>query len=254
MNDFLFSANGKAYLLEEYIKQGKSTYTIAKERCTYANLVRRALLHHGILLRSKAEAQRLVVQDGRHPTKGGSLSRQTRDRIGESVGFAWGQLSPEVRADRVRQAKDQWQATSEEERTEFRRLAMEGLRKAADQGSKVERFLSSCLQQMGYSVQTRAEAAGKVVDLLLPQRRIVIQVDGPGHFLPVWGERRLDRVMREDAKTIQALLAAGLTVVRVKNLVRHISELQKRKLLTELLSVLKSDQLKTPCLVEMEIK
>lgn len=66
MKDF-FCPQSKKYLQQHYVKLGKSTYVIAAEQGTYANLIRRALIHHGIPLRSKAQAQKIALKSGRHP-------------------------------------------------------------------------------------------------------------------------------------------------------------------------------------------
>jgi hypothetical protein len=90
MKDFLFSARGREFLLDEYVRQEKSTYLIAEERDTYANLVRRALIHHGIEARDKGQAQKAALKAGRHthPTEGRARTPEERKRIGESVSRA----------------------------------------------------------------------------------------------------------------------------------------------------------------------
>ncbi len=69
---WLFTTEGKVYLLEEYERQGRSVHEISEERFTYPMLVFRALKSHGIPRRSKGEAQKVALQNGRatHPTKG----------------------------------------------------------------------------------------------------------------------------------------------------------------------------------------
>jgi hypothetical protein len=90
MKDFLFSERGREYLLDEYVRQEKSTYAIAHQRDVYPNLVRRALIHHGIEARDKSAAQRAALKAGRHthPTEGRRHSPEVRQRIGEGVSRA----------------------------------------------------------------------------------------------------------------------------------------------------------------------
>ncbi len=84
---YLFSSEGRPFLLHEYNEQGKSTYVIAAELGTYANVVRRALLHHGIQLRSHSEAQQQALKSGRtlHPTRGRPRPEATKERISQSL-------------------------------------------------------------------------------------------------------------------------------------------------------------------------
>ncbi len=83
MKQWLFTEQGRAYLLEEYIVKVRSTYAIAAERGTYPNMVRRALQSHGFRLRDKSAAQAAALASGRHahPTKGRSRSAEEREAI-----------------------------------------------------------------------------------------------------------------------------------------------------------------------------
>lgn len=255
-DDFLFTLAGGAYLQEYYVRQEKSTHVLADELGTYPNQVLRALRHHGLPVRTKAQAQQVALKKGRHrhPTRGRQVSRQTRERIGEGVGRAWERMSEEARAERVRLGRLQWERTPEADREELRRLATDAMRRARGEGSRLERCLAAGLREAGLAVEPRTRVAGRLVDLLLPDLRVAIQVDGPGHHLPVWGEERLARVVRDDAAATADLVAAGVAVVRVKNLVKNLSDIQARKLLTELVSVLQSGLGESPDVVEMEVK
>ena len=86
MKNWLFNKQGMAYLLEEYLNKQRSTYEIAKDQNTYPNLVRRALLSHGIKLRDKGTAQSIALESGRHahPTKGRERTENEKRAISES--------------------------------------------------------------------------------------------------------------------------------------------------------------------------
>jgi hypothetical protein len=90
MKHYLFSERGKTYLAREYLENQRSTYDIAEENLTYANLVRRALVHHGLQRRDKSQAQRSALRAGRHqhPTEGRARTPEERKRIGEGVRLA----------------------------------------------------------------------------------------------------------------------------------------------------------------------
>lgn len=236
MNDWLFTAAGKVYLMREYVKQERSTYAIAKERCTYANMVRRALVHHHIALRNRSEAQEKALKHGRatHPTKGSRRPQETRDRIGEGVSLSWKRSRP----GRVAAAREQWARMSDYQKDSLRRLALDGVRRAAMHGSALELFLLDGLRTLDYRVELRKKVNKWPTDLILPTAGVAIRVDGPAHFLPIWGEERLFDVMIGDELEIAGLLETGLQVIQVKQLAKNLSEVQKRKLLTNVLKVL----------------
>jgi hypothetical protein len=85
----------KELLEYEYVINKKSTYQIAEEHNTYANMVRRLLLKYGISLRSKAEAQSIAIKNSRHahPTKDVGHSEETIDKIKRKINERRGKKS-----------------------------------------------------------------------------------------------------------------------------------------------------------------
>jgi very-short-patch-repair endonuclease len=45
---------------------------------------------------------------------------------------------------------------------------------------------------------------------------VAIEIDGPSHFLPVWGDDALKRNQKYDQKKTGLLLGKGLSLIRVK--------------------------------------
>ena len=45
---------------------------------------------------------------------------------------------------------------------------------------------------------------------------IAIEIDGPSHFLPVWGEDALKKNISYDQKKQGLILGRGLTLIRIK--------------------------------------
>jgi hypothetical protein len=76
--DYLFSEAGRIYLEKEYVQNNRSTYDLAAEREVYANVIRRALVFHGIKLRSKGEAQKIACKLGRHKRGKNRVKKQKR--------------------------------------------------------------------------------------------------------------------------------------------------------------------------------
>ena len=70
------------------------------------------------------------------------------------------------------------------------------------------------------------------IDLFLPELNTIIEIDGPQHFLPIFGEDRLKEVIKFDAIKNGLLISKGYCVIRVRYLCKHISQSVERKLWT----------------------
>jgi very-short-patch-repair endonuclease len=253
----------REYLLREYVQNQRSTYDIAQECNTYPNRVRRALRQHKIKCRNKSAAQSVAIKTGRHkhPTKGNKRPEDIRIKISEGVAKAWESLGEAGKEKRVLLAKQQWEAMSEEQREQFRKLAAEAVRKAAEEGSKLEKFLLIELKIHNYTVlfhKTNMISREELqVDLYLPDLKVAIEVDGPAHFYPIWGEQNLAKHLTADHAKTGLLLAGGYVLIRIKNLAKNVSKIQYRNLLTNLLERLESIKTHFPPpserLVEIEL-
>jgi very-short-patch-repair endonuclease len=51
----------------------------------------------------------------------------------------------------------------------------------------------------------------------------IIEVDGPSHFLPVWGEDRLQKQMKADLDKNGLILSKGFVMIRIKALKTRLS-------------------------------
>jgi len=68
------------------------------------------------------------------------------------------------------------------------------------------------------------------IDLLLPELNTIIEVDGPQHFLPLFGEAKLAETIKMDSIKNGLLVSKGFCVVRVKYLCRNMNKSVERKL------------------------
>ena len=69
------------------------------------------------------------------------------------------------------------------------------------------------------------------VDLFIPSLKTAIEIDGPAHFLPIWGEENLQKHIRADAQKAGLLINRGFVVLRVKNIIRNLSQKNMRETL-----------------------
>jgi len=107
------------------------------------------------------------------------------------------------------------------------------LRIAAIEGSKAEKFLQRKLNEMGYDVILHKKdliEGNFEIDLFLPELNTIIEIDGPQHFLPVFGEKKLQEVIKFDSIKNGLLVSKGFCVVRVRYLCKNMSRAVERKL------------------------
>lgn len=223
---------------ELYLGQGLSMRKVAQTINAPLATLSRFMKKHNITARDKAQAQKNYLKDHDHQMRGHKHTVETKKRISSSLGEFWDSLSDEGREELKRKIgagwKRKWAGMSEQER----KLMMEGLSSRAKatqgQGSRLERYIADELRQRGYVVEERSTnyTAGKSfeVDLALPVEMIAIEVDGPTHFLPVYGEERLDNQQESDARKDDMMNAAGYNVLRVRDNNGPLSQLRIDKI------------------------
>ena len=257
-----FAEDNKDFLVREYVENNRSTYWISEKLGTYPNKVRRALKFLGVDLKSKSEAQSNALKSGRHkhPTKGRKRTEEERIKISEGMANHWENMSEDERDRRIALAKKQWEEMTENEKSELRSMAAEAVRRASQEGSKIEKFLKEGLTSEGYDVIFHMKglipAENLEVDLFVPSLKTAIEIDGPAHFLPIWGEDSLQKNIKSDAKKSGLILSKGYCMIRVKQINKNVSEKSKRKtlalILTELGKISKKFPAKTKRYIEIE--
>jgi very-short-patch-repair endonuclease len=218
-----YSDQQKRELIKElYLKDKKSFQDIADLLSTYPNKIRRDAIKMGIPIRDKSAAQSNALSSGKHkhPTKGTPRSDTTKHKIGLAVMSSWDNLSNKERKQRQENSKQLWNNLDEEEKKHRLSLAHQAVRDSSKQGSKLEKFLLEKLLSDGYKVDFHKEQilsnTKLQIDLFLPTMSIAIEVDGPSHFLPVWGEDTLQKNIEYDRKKNGLLIGKGLKLIRIK--------------------------------------
>jgi very-short-patch-repair endonuclease len=220
---FLYSEEGRLYLLEEYVKNDKSAYELAEMLHTYSNFIYRALRHHNIARKTHADAQKKSLEKGRskHPTKGTTRDIETKNKIGETVHNYWENMSKKDMAKRIDKSRELWYTHSKEKHTEWRKKSYEKLREAAKDGSKAEKAILSAIIASGYKAQVHnkmvLEGSEMYVDIFLPVELTVIEINGPSHYVPLFGEEILEQTIKRDLKKRELLLANGYKFVEISN-------------------------------------
>lgn len=205
-----------------YVLEQKSFADIAEMFGTYANRIRRDAKNLDISIRNKSEAQKNALKTGKHkhPTKGSTRSQQTKEKIGESVMKSWEELSESELLSRQQKARDNWDKLSNDTKISMQKAATDAVRVASKVGSKLEKFLLNQLLKDGHVVDFHKEQTlvntKLQIDLFLPKLDIAIEVDGPSHFEPVWGEDSLAKNKTYDKKKEGLIIGRGWNLIRIK--------------------------------------
>ena len=232
-----FSLKHKEFLVDQYVNKKKSTYEIAQDLNTYPNKVRRALKALGIDLRDKSAAQSQAIASGRHehPTKGKIRTEAEKIAISDGMHSFWQNMEEDERNRRSELSKQQWASMSDEDKFNLRKMAAAAVRRASKEGSKIEKFLYEGLTANGYDAIFHKKGLipneKMEVDIFIPSLKTAIEIDGPAHFLPIWGEINLQKHIRADAIKAGSFINRGFVILRVKNLIRNLSSKNKRDVL-----------------------
>jgi very-short-patch-repair endonuclease len=235
-------------MIEMYDK-GMSPGNIAKELDTYPNKIRRLLQKQGKKLRDSSQAQTNALKTGsaKHPTAGKVRSKEDRIKISGGMMDFWDNMSDKEKERRAQIAKENWDSMSDEQRHKMNQLAFEAIRKAAKEGSKLERVILDALESEGYRIDFHNKNLIPMqrmeIDLYIPELKVIIEVDGPSHFFPIWGMDSLNKQIEFDSKKEGVLLSRGFVVIRIKaintlslkrkddmleNILGHLSKIKKK--------------------------
>lgn len=234
-----------------YQEKKMSFADIAEKTQTYANKIRRDAIKFKIPIRDKSEAQKLALKTGKinHPTKGKKRTEETKDKIGNSVMENWSKLPEKEKKKRKEKAKEQWESMSNDHKENMLRLANQAVRETSKTGSKLEKFILNGLVKNGYKTDFHKEQnllnTKLQIDIFLPQLNTAIEIDGPSHFLPVWGEDSLARNIKYDNKKTGLLLGKGCVIIRVKQS-HDFSTSRAKKILSTILDLLEKIKNKYP--------
>jgi len=211
-------------LLDLYIGQKQSFSDIAKIYSTYSNKIRRDAISFNINIRTKSEAQKNALSTGKHkhPTKGKERSQDIKNKIGHGVMNSWDSLSEADMEDRKKKSKDNWDKLSIDDKQNMQKAASNAVRVSSKIGSKLEQYIFQRLIQDNIHAEFHKEQTllntKLQIDIFLPKISVAIEIDGPSHFLPVWGEDSLKKNISYDQKKEGLIIGKGWHLIRVKQL------------------------------------
>lgn len=238
-----------------YTKKDKSTYEIADMMDTYPNKIRRVLKKHGVELKSKSEAQKNALKSGAStiPTEGKNRTMQEKLKISKSLKKTWDSMSEKEYNRRVDQAKERWVNMTEEEKNKMRAMSQEAIRKSSKEGSKLERFIAESLRKEGFKIESHKKnlfgSSQNEVDIYIKSLKTIIEVDGPSHFVPIWGEERLQKQIKSDEQKSGLALSRGFAIIRIRHMEGHKKSMclvEREKLKENIIDILNSFKVKFP--------
>lgn len=229
-------------IIRLYVKEKKSARDVAAELGANVKWIQRRIKKLGIG-RNKSEAQALALEEGRsiHPTKDKGLSDEAKKKIGRKVSDRFARLTPEEREKLVEKSRENWNNRSDSLKRIMKDKAAKGYAKTSRNGSKIENDIANFLKTK-YVVNRHVKGLimnhDLEVDIHLPQYNLVIEVDGPTHFLPIWGEENLKRHIRADLEKSGLLTSNGFNLLRIKCYAKRVSQSKLEDFLEKLDQVL----------------
>lgn len=243
--------NKKAAIQKMYELEKQSFGDIAEFLNTYPNKIRRDAIKYNIKIRDKSEAQKNALDTGKHkhPTKGTHRDDSVKQKIGLAVLKSWEELSDEDRSNRKETSRNNWNNLSIDAKENIQHSALVAVRASSKVGSKLEKYLLEKLINSGYKINFHQEQTlvntRLQIDLFIPNMNIAIEVDGPSHFLPVWGEESLKKNIKYDVKKNGLILGKGLVLIRIKQ-IRDFSKARSQLIYNKLLELIKQIENKFP--------
>ncbi len=258
--DFLALSKDKqlATLNELHGEQLLSLGEIAVMYGTYTNKVRRHAEKINFTYRDRSEAQRNAILTGRsnHPTQGRKRTKEEKTKIGQTVSTKYEKLTKKEKARRAKVSQENWKKKTDAEIEDMNRKATVARLAAAEHGSKLEKILLEELSNLGYVVEFHKEHLllnEKVhLDLWIPALRTAIEIDGPSHFSPLWGQEKLKKTQQTDNIKDGILLNSGYCIIRIRQ-EKSVSNAYASRLVSALVQCLQQIERKFPELGERRI-
>ena len=209
-----------------------STYKIAdKVGCNQSHIVRliakfnKANPDNPIKKRNKSEAQlNYIKQTGTHQRQGTTHAEETKDLISDRMRDFYDSDEGEEAKARISEFRQQeWAEKTDDERAAILTDLQQANRAKmqSGEGSNFENFLAEQLSAAGYMVEQRTKnwtpGQNFHVDIALPNDKIIIEVDGPTHWSPIYGDEELQKVVIKDSRKDKALIANGWNILRVQD-------------------------------------
>jgi very-short-patch-repair endonuclease len=212
-------------LRDLYEKQGLSLRKIADKLGRPLSTITNYMKKYGISRRTKSEAQSSYLSNNEHPMQGRVHSQETKQKISSSLGEFWDSLSEAERQEyRTLMGsgwRNKWESMSDGQRASEILKLNNASRAKQGKGSRFENFVAEQLRKRGFTVEERTHSympsARFEVDIALAKEKIMIEIDGPTHFINIYGQESFEKQQVKDRKKNRYLTNAGFHVLRVRD-------------------------------------
>jgi very-short-patch-repair endonuclease len=251
-DNLLVDKNSRDWLIREYYGNCRSLQNIAEELETTKTRLRTKMIKLSIPIKDKSMALKDALKRGtaKHPTKGTIRSEDVKRKISEGNYKAWNNSSEEMLKHRSEMSKKQWEKMPEFKKEDTLKKARNGIRVAAKEGSKLEKFIYSELTDLGYEVQYHSRNVipntNLEVDIVIRDLSVAIEIDGKSHYLPIWGEDNLKKNIRADSEKNGLLINNGFVVIRLRQMANCLSMITKEKAINLLIDRIEEIEKKFP--------
>ncbi len=227
--------------LENMNKAGYSMRDIAKLCEIPLTSLHRMFKNVGASVKDRAEILQEKFRDGKLEPTIREFTEEDKVKISEQIAQRW-KDRPDITAKIKDVNRQKWESMSESEKDERTKKMQVGIRKAAEFGSKLEFIVADIISKAGFvSVKHRTGVLSSQdleFDLYISEIATIIEVDGPSHFLPIWGEDRLQKNKERDIEKAGAATSKGFNFIRIINKRKNITKKYIRELTGRLQEVL----------------
>lgn len=220
-----------------------SVLEIAKLIETYPNKIFRWGVKAEFTFRNKGEAQKNAFTTGKkiHPTQGKTRTDEEKKKISRRLVQYWTDIPEDELERRKKISQENWANMDEEQKKLMQKEAAKGRIEASKSGSKLEKIVLDIIVEQGLTAIFHREHAllnDKMhLDIVVPELKTAIEIDGPTHFLPIWGEEELKKTQKADNNKDGLLLNSGYNIVRIRQ-TRNLSKRLIEKISKALFEIL----------------
>jgi very-short-patch-repair endonuclease len=222
------------WLRQQY--QTKSCKTIAEEVGSYPMAI------HRLLRKWNITTSEYRIQD-KHPRVGSKHNLKTKIQISRTKLMSWIMTSDEVKKKFREMGLKAWNDKTPEEKERTAQIFKKSNPEVVKHGSFLERYIRDRLLENRYQLlfhqkhifyKTQME-----VDILLPSLRTIIEIDGPLHYLPIYGQEILAKIHEKDMVKNDLFLSLGYFVIRIKYTKKMVKLFRKEAIWQKLDDVLR---------------
>lgn len=205
----------KLYLVEEW-----SLRDIAKIYNTNANKIRRILSKEGVTMRDHSAAQKLHLKNGGpHPTKGKHRTDEEKMAISKSSKNTWSEKSDEEKEELLK-AMQEGLKKSKKGDNSIKKKAEKKMLETRLKGSQLEKYVYERLKKDGFraSYHTEYVMGNDLMEydiFVSMDKKIAIEIDGPTHLRPLFGEERFKNQIESDQKKDRLTITKKTHMLRV---------------------------------------